>query len=60
MYIIVRHSDDVIVGSAVRPMDEVEASKRGYKVFEVDDSDFDVGMIGSRLESFSEVNNGNL
>lgn len=55
MYIIVRHSDDIIIGSAVRPMDEVEASKRGYKVFEVDDADFDVSMIGSKLESFDEV-----
>lgn len=55
MYIIVRHSDNLIVGSATRRVDEKEASKNGYKVFEIDDKEFRVDMIGSKLESFDEV-----
>ena len=55
MYIIVRHSDNIIIGSATRPVDESEASRNGYKVFEIEDSEFSVEMIGSRLESFDEV-----
>ena len=55
MYIIVKHPEDIIIGSAVRPIDESEASKNGYKVFEIDDKDFRVEMIGSKLESFEEV-----
>lgn len=55
MYIIVRHSDNVIIGSAVRPMDEVQASKNGYKIFEIDDTEFSVSMIGQKLDGFDEV-----
>lgn len=55
MYIIVRHSDNIIIGSATRPVDESHASKNGYKVFEIDDAEFNVELIGSRLESFDEV-----
>ena len=55
MYIIVRHSDKIIVGSATRPVDESEASRNGYLIFEMEDSEFKVEMIGSKLESFDEV-----
>ena len=55
MYIIVRHSDNIIIGSATRPVDESEASRNGYKIFQIEDSEFKVEMIGSRLESFDEV-----
>lgn len=55
MYIIVRHKDNIIVGSATRPVDEKEASRNGYKIFEIDDKEFSVDIIGSKLESFDEV-----
>lgn len=55
MFIIVRHSDNIIIGTATRPVNEAEASKNGYKVFEIDDKEFSVEMIGSKLESFEEV-----
>ena len=55
MYIIVRHKDNIIIGSATRPVDEAEASRNGYKVFEIADSEFSVNMIGSRLDSFDEA-----
>lgn len=55
MYIIVRHSDNIIVGSATRPVDESQASANGYKVFEISDDEFRVELIGSKLASFEEV-----
>lgn len=55
MYIIVRHSDNIIIGSATRPVDQRDASKNGYKVFEIENSKFSFDMIGSKLESFEEV-----
>jgi hypothetical protein len=55
MYIIVRHSDNIIIGSAVRPVDQESASQNGYKIFQIDDSEFTVEMIGSKLDSFDEV-----
>ncbi len=55
MYIIVRHKDNVIVGNALRPVDEVQLSKNGYKVFEIDDSEFSISMLGSKLDGFQEV-----
>lgn len=55
MFIIVRHSDNIIIGSATRPVDEAQASMNGYKVFEVEDSEFSIEMIGSRLDGFDEV-----
>lgn len=55
MFIIVRHADRIIIGSAVRQPSEAEASKNGYQIFEIDDAEFSVHMIGSKLESFDEV-----
>lgn len=52
MYILVRAKDNMIVASAARRVDEVSASKNGYRVYEVDDSEFDDKMIGSYLQSF--------
>lgn len=55
MYIIVRQQDMLILGSATRPVDIKTASKNGYLVFEIADEDFNVEMLGSKLESFEEV-----
>jgi hypothetical protein len=54
MYILVRFSDNIIIGSAVKPIDEISASKNGYLVYEIADEEFNVAMIGSKLESFEE------
>lgn len=55
MFILVRHSDNVIIGCATRPVDEAEASRNGNKVFEIDDAEFSITMLGSKLEGFDEV-----
>lgn len=55
MFIIVRHSDNVIIGNATRQVDEVQMSKNGYKVFEIEDYEFSISMLGMKLESFTEV-----
>lgn len=52
MYILVRAKDNVIVGTAIRKVDEIAESKKGCKVYEIDDSDFTPDMLGSKLESF--------
>jgi hypothetical protein len=55
MYILVRHSDNIIIGSATRPVDVKTASANGYRVFEIANSEFKVEMIGTKLKSFDEV-----
>lgn len=60
MYIIVRHKDNVIVGSAVKPIDEIQLSKTGFKVFQIDDKDFSPEMLGKKLDGFEEVKNDSL
>lgn len=55
MYIIVRHSDSIIMGSATRAVDERDLSKNGYVVYEIENDKFSYDMIGSKLESFDEV-----
>lgn len=54
MYILVRAKDNVIVGTAIKKIDENSASKNGCKVYEIDDSDFSQDMLGSKLESFEK------
>jgi hypothetical protein len=54
MYILVRHPDNVIIGNATRPVDEVTASANGYKVYEIDPQEWNPEMIGSVLDSFEE------
>lgn len=54
MYILVRQTDNVIVGTAVRPVDEVSASKNGCRVYEIEDSEFDPNMLGSKLTHFNK------
>jgi hypothetical protein len=60
MYIIVRHSDNVIIGSATRPVDELLASRNNYRVYEIDDTEFSIDMLGSKLAGFDEVVDDNL
>lgn len=56
MYIIVRKSDNVIIGTASAAVAADADSKTGYTFYEVDDSEFSSSMIGKTLESFEEDN----
>ena len=55
MYIIVRVSDNVIVGCANNPIDNKEASKQGRRVYEIDDVDFHSSMIGQQITEFKVI-----
>ena len=55
MFILVRVSDNVIVGSAANPVDVKEASKQGRRVYEIDDSDFTVDMIGQKITEYQVI-----
>jgi hypothetical protein len=52
MFLIVKQSDNTIIGNAIKPIDISEASKKGYLVFEIDDTEFKADMLGSKIESF--------
>lgn len=49
---MVREIDGIIIGSAAKHIDEKTAKKNGYKIFEIDSSEFKVEMIGSKLQGF--------
>lgn len=51
MYILV-NKDNIIVGCAAKKVDEAQASTNGQRVFEIDSEDFDIEMIGQKLEDF--------
>lgn len=55
MYLIVRASDNIIVGTAIRPIDEASSSKNGYKIYQIEDSEFVPEMLGAKLEGFNKV-----
>lgn len=55
MFLIVRANDNIIVGNAARPIDEKTASKNGYKIYEIADSEFKTEMLGAKLEGFSKA-----
>lgn len=54
MYILVRQKDNIIVGTAVKPVDETDASQKGFRVYEIPDSEFNPSMLGGKLESFEK------
>lgn len=56
MYILVRQTDNVIVGTAFRPIDEASASKSGCRVYDIPDAEFNESLLGSKLESFETEN----
>jgi hypothetical protein len=45
----------MIVGSAINPVSVEHASAQGYDVFEIDDNEFKVEMLGSTLNYFELV-----
>lgn len=55
MYILVRVSDNVIVGSANNPVNVQEASKQGRRVYEIDEHEFDADMIGQKITEFKII-----
>lgn len=54
MYILV-NSDNIIVGSAVNKPSTISCSKRGQKIFQIPDEEFDPSIIGSELVSYDTV-----
>lgn len=52
MYILVRQEDNVIIGTATRPVDTASASENGYRVYEIDDSEFKEEMLGSKIVDY--------
>ena len=51
MFIIVRKSDNIIVGCANSPINLQQAEQNGNVIFEIDDSEFSPDLIGQKLES---------
>ena len=54
MYILV-NKNKIIVGSAVNKPSKESCSAAGYKIYEIDDSEFNIDMIGTELVSFDIV-----
>lgn len=55
MYLIVRSDDNVIVGSAINPINVDEASKNNRIVYEIEDTDFSPSLIGQKLTGFEFI-----
>lgn len=55
MYILVREIDNIIIGTAIRPINETIAADKGYKVYEIDESEFKPSMLGSKLQKFDKA-----
>jgi hypothetical protein len=55
MFIMVRQSDRVIIGSAINPVSIEHASANGFDIFEIDDSEFKPELLGSTLNYFDLV-----
>lgn len=54
MFLIIRQSDNVIIGSAIKPIHLESASQKGYIVCEIPDNEFNTQMIGSKIENFEQ------
>jgi hypothetical protein len=54
MYIMVRVTDNMIIGSANNPINKKTAMDRGYLVYELSSSEYSEDLIGQILESFEE------
>jgi len=56
MFLIVRQSDSVIIGSAIKPIHMESASQKGYIICEIPDDEFNPQMLGSKIEDFDHWN----
>lgn len=54
MYILVRKEDKVIIGTAIKMVDETAAADKGYDVYEIPESEFRPTMLGSILTGFNK------
>lgn len=52
MYIIVRQLDNVVVASAINPVNIDDVSAKGCIIYEIDDSEFTPDLLGSTLDHF--------
>lgn len=55
MYIFVGLDSRIILGCANAKINEDQALKDGYEVFEIDDAEWSPTMLGSKLEGFEEI-----
>ena len=55
MFILVKKDTNVVVGSAVKPMSQMDADIKNIIIYEIADEEVDVNIIGCILESFEEV-----
>lgn len=55
MFIIVRVSDNVIVGTANSAVNIQELSKQGRRVYEIDDSTFSPDMLGQTIAEYEII-----
>lgn len=54
MYILV-NKDNIIVGSSNNKICEKSCSQNGYRVFEIEDSEYSVDLIGTVLTDYDVV-----
>lgn len=54
MYILVRQSDNIIIGTSSGKVDEQSASKSGYRVYEIADVEWNNSMLGSKLKGYEK------
>lgn len=55
MFILVRIEDNIIIGCANSVINEEQGLKDGYKVFELDESEFSPDMLGKKIDSYDET-----
>jgi hypothetical protein len=53
MFILVRKSDNIIVGCAVNKINTKDSENNGYHVYEIDNNEFHKDMIGKKLQNFN-------
>ena len=54
MFILVRQSDKIIIGTATKMVDEKNAAEKGFEIFEIPDSEFNPELLGSKLKGFDK------
>ena len=55
MFILIRKEDNVIIGTAANKINTKDIEKNGYIAYEIDNSEFNVEMLGTKLQSFEKV-----
>lgn len=57
MYIFVRKEDNVIVGSSTNRVSEADMERQGRTVYQIDDKEFNIKLIGQKLVEYSVKEN---